>query len=44
MVSCISRIGGALAFSVDPPKTLYFLCESFSLHCTENLITDSFIP
>ena len=32
----ISKIGEALAFSVDPPKILYFLCNSFSLRLTEN--------
>ena len=30
-------------FSVEPAKTLYFLCNSFSLNRTENLITDSSI-
>ena len=39
----ISRIYGVLAFSVDPPKNLYFLCNSFSLNHTENMITDSSI-
>ena len=40
----ISKIGGGVAFSVDSPKTLYFPCNSFSLHRTENLIKDSSIP
>ena len=38
----ISKIGG-VAFSIDLPKNCYFLCNSFSLHHTENLITDSYI-
>ena len=41
----ISKIGGGVAFYVDPhPKNVYFLCNSFSLHRTENLITDCSIP
>ena len=40
----ISKIRGGEAYSVDPPKPLYFLCRSFSLHRTENLITDSSVP
>ena len=31
-------------FSVDPPKTLYFPCNLFSLYRNENLIKDSSIP
>ena len=33
----IYKIGRAFAFSVDPPKTLYFPCNSFSSRLTENL-------
>ena len=39
----ICKIGGGEAFSADPPKPLYFLFKLFSLHRTENLITDSYI-
>ena len=33
----MSKIQGGEAFSVDPPKALYFLCNSFSLRLRENL-------
>ena len=33
---------GSLRVFRRPPKTLYFLCNSFSLHRNENLITDSY--
>ena len=35
---------GSLSIFRRPPKTLYFICNSFSLHSTENMITDSSIP
>ena len=38
------KLGEPIGFSVAPPKTLYFLCNKFSLHRIENLITDSSIP
>ena len=34
----------SLSIFLRPPKTLYFICNWFSLHHTENLITESSIP
>ena len=38
----IILLGYFVGVQVDPHKTLYFLCNSFSLHHNENLITDSY--